>query len=858
MNDFLFFSLGPVPLSLRSFSEAVVGSILSAALDKVLGRPNPVPTPSGPLSPASPPSHSPNPNPSPSPSSQGILPRNSRSHSSSALSAQPPDPNPSPIAGPSPSLRSPTGPSPADSPLASYGTLTLTQPRRTEPRPTRQTVTVTLTQPLPRYESFLRALLVRRSSLRSQEELRAFDQQWGTDGSDARALFRRPFPAAARTDGSGRRVTPYEDEGHDTGGHAEYYFYSQEAVRLEQVMVRVERDVDLTCSLLVMDFYEEGEDRLGQGHSPRSRDGQMDREKEKEKARERERALRLLLQVSACLDRLGRPFRSLDSAIFSRLMRRVLITSNFHSFGRLRNIVTGGLIVIDILLIFGAAYSSRFKSASLHQQWIYGLIALILFDLLILDVYETLWFNILSILLVDSKVREIVISWKQKGTQVDSGEGFNIWDFFSVARRFCARMPQLRESALIRSRLVDIAPPDYLLHHFHYFDYLKNKNDRHIAMNNNNDERINENNNINNNINNNRLAEDDLSVLSAISSQSPSERDPDLDGDADNENEMANEEDAVGWEVVFFRLLLQAEVRVLRVFCAVCPTEMQQLAHSLFMVLLAEIGFQASLLVRRNVAAGSVVLALLAFFLVLMVTQMAWVTVLVPPSGPFLSFRPSKLHPYDDREPDLDEAEEAEEDRKAVEAGPSVSRSLDSSSLALPSQVAPAVSLSLSLSLSLSSLEDDDPDGQTAGEGERRSRTLTHRAAGAAGEPIYDLSDSDADSSDFETLRQFILEEASSSSNEDMDMDGDGDGESRDRTVHRGMDRRPSNSQYSHVVPYGSEQYDFEFDAARSFSFSFASMEEGTGTGPLGQRDRARKKADRDPLTLTLEENKFE
>jgi len=81
---------------------------------------------------------------------------------------------------------------------------------------------------------------------------------------------------------------------------------------------------------------------------------------------------------------------------------------------------------------------------------------------------------------------------------------------------------------------------------------------------------------------------------------------PDLE--AEKAPESNEKSETVGPEIVFMRYFLRAEVKVLRVVCAYLPLPLQQLVHSLFLILVVEIGFQCYELIRSGYLAAGVVL----------------------------------------------------------------------------------------------------------------------------------------------------------------------------------------------------------------------------------------------------------
>lgn len=168
--------------------------------------------------------------------------------------------------------------------------------------------------------------------------------------------------------------------------------------------------------------------------------------------------------------RLGHSFFSLDSLIFKRLIRRNLLLRNFQSFGKAKTIVSAVLCIIDILLIFGCVYLSRFKSSNFHISWVIGTVCLLIFDLLILDFYENSWFNIFGPFLIDRAVQEAASKWTEMANIPPQQEGqsdFNIWDYFSLSKLIVAGLGSqvsqlIPESNRIHLSLHDTLPTAFI------------------------------------------------------------------------------------------------------------------------------------------------------------------------------------------------------------------------------------------------------------------------------------------------------------------------------------------------------------------------------------------------------------
>ena len=174
--------------------------------------------------------------------------------------------------------------------------------------------------------------------------------------------------------------------------------------------------------------------------------------------------------------RLGHSFLSLDSLIFKRLVQQNLLLRNFQSFGAAKTVVSAALFIIDILLIFGCVYLSRFKSASFHVSWVLGTLCLLIFDLLILDFYENSWFNVFGPFLIDRAVQEAAVKWTEvvgsppqaHTVNLHNNGLFNIWDYFSVTKLVLDGLGSqvfqiVPESNKIASALQDTLPPSFML-----------------------------------------------------------------------------------------------------------------------------------------------------------------------------------------------------------------------------------------------------------------------------------------------------------------------------------------------------------------------------------------------------------
>ena len=95
---------------------------------------------------------------------------------------------------------------------------------------------------------------------------------------------------------------------------------------------------------------------------------------------------------------------------------------------------------------------------------------------------------------------------------------------------------------------------------------------------------------------------------------------PDLE--AEKAPESNEKSETVGPEIIFLRYFLCAEVKVLRVVCAYLPLPLQQLVHSLFLILVVEIGFQCYELIRSGyLAAGVVLYSIYTSVLLVLISQ---------------------------------------------------------------------------------------------------------------------------------------------------------------------------------------------------------------------------------------------
>lgn len=166
--------------------------------------------------------------------------------------------------------------------------------------------------------------------------------------------------------------------------------------------------------------------------------------------------------------RLGHSFFSTDSMIFKRLIRRNLLLRNFQSFGKAKTIVSGVLCIIDILLIFGCVYMSRFKSSSFHISWVIGTSCLLIFDLLILDFYENAWFSIFGPFLIDRAVQDAAFKWTEVVGISSNGQNglrngpFNIWDYFSLSKLVVAGLGSQVSQIVPESNRISLALQDTL------------------------------------------------------------------------------------------------------------------------------------------------------------------------------------------------------------------------------------------------------------------------------------------------------------------------------------------------------------------------------------------------------------
>ena len=257
---------------------------------------------------------------------------------------------------------------------------------------------------------------------------------------------------------------------------------------------------------------------------------------------------------------------------------------------------------------------------------------------------------------------------------------------------------------------------------------------------------------------------------------------PDLE--AEKAPERNEKSETVGPEIVFMRYFLCVEVKVLRVVCAYLPLPMQQLVHSLFLILVVEIGFQCYELIRSGyLAAGVVLYSIYTSVLLVLISQGIYILCLRRKSAMeetrgminivVSQARNDSAHVEDSSNRDgvylfgdVDKVRATAQSNRVV-VSPSSSPSPPPPPMMLPEDdKADTDSHSNSTASYIHTYTAERLPSSTASSAEK---TAARIAPAAAHE--FNLSDSDSDSQDFQYLRRFLID-----ADEDDD-EGEGDGE---------------------------------------------------------------------------------
>ena len=258
---------------------------------------------------------------------------------------------------------------------------------------------------------------------------------------------------------------------------------------------------------------------------------------------------------------------------------------------------------------------------------------------------------------------------------------------------------------------------------------------------------------------------------------------PDLE--AEKAPESNEKSETVGPEIVFMRYFLRAEVKVLRVVCAYLPLPLQQLVHSLFLILVVEIGFQCYELIRSGyLAAGVVLYSIYTSVLLVLISQGIYILCLRRKSAMeetrgminivVSQARNDSAHVEDSSSNrdgvylfgDVDKVRATAQSNPVV-VSPSLSPSPPPMMMMLPEDdKADTDSHSNSIASHIHTYTAEPLPSSTASSVEK---TAARIAPAAAHE--FNLSDSDSDSQDFQYLRRFLID-----AEDDYD-EGEGDDE---------------------------------------------------------------------------------
>ena len=241
-----------------------------------------------------------------------------------------------------------------------------------------------------------------------------------------------------------------------------------------------------------------------------------------------------------------------------------------------------------------------------------------------------------------------------------------------------------------------------------------------------------------------------ISVFFSFDTEQPNP----IDEESPEENDKG---ETVGPEVIFLRYVLLAEVRLLRAVCAYLPLPLQQLVHSLFMILLVEIGFQCNELIRSGyLAAGVVLYVIYVSLLLVLISQGIYITCLprrslVTESRGLLNIVVSqpRHHREDDGADDVDDggaygkADKVRATTKVVLVTPRPPPVADSDGPGDRGKDHPASS---------------DNKNTISGNTMNNSGNTMNNSGNTIMGNVYNLSDSESDSEDFEYLRRFLVD----------------------------------------------------------------------------------------------------